>query len=284
MDEFALPLASPILTGNINVPHLPAADPTPKVLLDATSEHGLADLVFEPFRAAMNEEDDGDDNASALGLPAPVKLSPCDTMTIKAAYDVIARRVSPEFLLAERRAGKLFFFFPASDDDFSATVVRPVPRMLSDIIQRCSLMIKGDNPRLPRDALLSVGAGLPTLRMTSAEAASVSLHQPVLHPFLDLTPSVPPTVVVPRKHFTLLQQSAANASSAAAFIRLLSLAITEVVSTSPFLADDAEDLHLLQSVLAFLSRDLAVVVSTAEVNLRLLDRDVYLAASTLPRR
>ena len=143
-------------------------------------------------------------------------------------------------------------------------------------------MVKGDNPHLPRDALLSVGAGLPTLRMTAADGASVSLHQPVLTPIPDLTPSVPTTVVVPRKHFTLLQQSAANASSAAAFIRLLSLAITEVVSTSPFLDDDAEDLHLLQSALAFLSCDLAVVVSTAEVNLRLLDRDAYLAASTLP--
>ena len=114
--------------------------------------------------------------------------------------------------------------------------------------------------------------------MTSADAASVSLHQPGLTPLPDLTPSVPPTVVVPSKHFTILQQSAANASSAAAFIRLLSLAITEVASTSPFLDDDAEDLHLLQSALTFLSRDLAVVVSTAEVNLRLLDRD----ASTLP--
>ena len=56
----------------------------------------------------------------------------------------------------------------------------------------------------------------------------------------------------------------------------------KVVSTSPFLDDDAEDLHLLQPALAFLSCDLAVVVSSAEVNLRLLDRDAYLAASTLP--
>ena len=50
----------------------------------------------------------------------------------------------------------------------------------------------------------------------------------------------------------------------------------------PFLDDDAEDFHLLQSTLASLSRDLAVVVSTAEVNLSLLDHDAYLAASTLP--
>ena len=191
------------------------------------SEHGLADLVFEPMQVAMSDRADGIDSASALGLPAPVSLSPCDT--IKAAYEVISRRVAHKFLLTDRRSGKLDFFFPASDDDVSTTVVRPVPRLLSDVIECCSLMVKGDNPRLPRDVLLSVGAGLPTLRMLAADAASVSLHQPVLTPIPDLTPSVSTTVVVPRKHFTLLQQSAVNASSAAAFIRLLSMAITEVV-------------------------------------------------------
>ena len=78
-----------------------------------------------------------------------------------------------------------------------------------------------------------------------------------------------------------LHPSAANASSAAVFIRLLSLAIANFVSTSPFHDGDAEDLYLLQFALAFLSLDLAVVVSTAEVNLRLFDRDTYLAASML---
>ena len=88
-------------------------------------------------------------------------------------------------------------------------------------------------------------------------------------------------MVVPRKHFTLLQFFCSQ--------RLFSRCLHPVAvsgfhggsSTSPFLDDDAEDLLLL-STLAFLSRDLAVVVSTAEDNLCLLDRDAYLAASTLP--
>ena len=196
-------------------------------------------------------------------------LSPCDT--IKATYDVISRQVAQDFFMPDRQSGKLDFFFPASDDDISTAVVWPVSRLLSDVVERCSLMLKGDNPRLPRDALLSVGAGLPTLRTMAADAASVSLYQPVLTPIPDLTPSVPTTVAVPRKHFTLLQQSAANASSA----------ITDG-SGSLFLDDDTEELHLLQSALAFLSRDLAVMVSTVEVNLRLLVHDAYQAASTLP--
>ena len=74
--------------------------------------------------------------------------------------------MAPEFLLTDRRARKLDFFFSARDDDVSTTVVQPIPRLLSDVIERCSLMVKGDNPHVPRDALLSVGAGLPTLRMT----------------------------------------------------------------------------------------------------------------------
>ena len=80
-----------------------------EVLKDVSSEHGLADLVFVPMRAATSDGADGIDDVSALGLPAPVTLSPCDT--IKAAYDVISRRVAPEVLLADRRAGKLDFFF-----------------------------------------------------------------------------------------------------------------------------------------------------------------------------
>ena len=162
---------------------LPITETTHDLLEDVASDQGLTDLVFEHIQAAMSDGAEGVDGASALGLPVPVSLFPCDT--IIAAYDVISRRVAQDFLLPDCRSGKLDFFFPASDDDISTAVVWPVPRLLTDVIERCSLMVKGDNPRLPRDALLSVDAGLLTLRMTAADAASVSLHQPVLTPIPD---------------------------------------------------------------------------------------------------
>ena len=211
--------------------------------------------------------------------------------------DVILQRVFPQFSF--RRDGsascislslnprmmfwRMWLQFTASPSLFSSTtVVRAVPRLLSDVIERCSLMVKGDNsPTKGYLALCGYRAVYPAhdgcrCHFRQSSSASIDTYTG-LNPFCSDY-----WVVGPTKHFTLLQHSAANASSAAAFIRLLPLAITEVFSTSPFLDDDAEDLHLLQSALAFLSRDLAVVVSIAEVNLHLLDHDAYLAASTLP--
>ena len=86
-----------------------SAEPTHDVLKDVTLEHGSANLVFEPMQAAMSDGAEGIDGDSALGLPAPVPLSPCDTS--KATYEVISRRVAHKFLLTDRRSGKLGFFF-----------------------------------------------------------------------------------------------------------------------------------------------------------------------------
>ena len=141
--------------------------------------------------------------------------------------------------------------------------------------------INGDNPLLPRDSLLSVADVLPTLLAASSDSFACSLNQPTLVPVLGLAEAVPSSVLIARKHLTLLQQSAAHVSTATAFILLLSTAISEVVKSSPFLDSDEEDLHIFQAALAVTSRDSTVLETSAEINLRLLDCDTNLAASSL---
>ena len=60
--------AVPVPAGRIDIPHLPATEPTHDVLKDVTSEHGLADLVFEPMQPAMSDGADRINGDSALGL------------------------------------------------------------------------------------------------------------------------------------------------------------------------------------------------------------------------
>ena len=107
--------------GQIGIPHLPVTETTHDLFEDLASDHRLAHLAFKLMQAAMSDGAEGVDGASALG-------------------PVISRRVAQEFLLPDRRSGKLDFFFPASDDDISTAVIRPVPRLLTDVIERCSLM------------------------------------------------------------------------------------------------------------------------------------------------
>ena len=45
-----------VMTGQIGIPHLPVTEPTHDVLEDVASDHGLADLVFEPMQAAMSDQ------------------------------------------------------------------------------------------------------------------------------------------------------------------------------------------------------------------------------------